>query len=98
MMKFFLRECKIPIKKIKAQLIAHENVDIESSVEYWSKLTCIIKSNFIRTTLPIARKSSNKRRSNSLTHGTLHIRINDVRFFYRVIGWIDGLKEYFKGP
>ncbi len=98
MMKFFLRECRIPIEKIKAQLIAHENVNIESSVKYWSKLTGIAELNFIKTTLPVARKSFNKRKNNSLTHGTLHIRINDVRFFYRVIGWIDGLKEFFEGP
>ncbi|NTV41462.1 MAG: hypothetical protein HGA61_04300 [Candidatus Moranbacteria bacterium] len=98
MMKFFLRECEIPVEKIKAQLIAHENVDIEKSVEYWSRITGIAKRNFVRTSLPVARKTLNKRKNSNLTHGTLHIRINDVRFFYRVIGWIDGLKEYFEGP
>lgn len=98
MMKFFLRECKIPIEKIKAQLIAHENVDIEDAVKYWSKNTGIVSANFIRTAIPTVRKSFNKRKNSNLTQGTLHIRINDVRFFYRVIGWIDGLKEHFEGP
>jgi len=27
-----------------------------------------------------------------LTHGTVHIRINNVKLFFRIIGWIDGLK------
>ena len=34
-------------------------------------------------------------KNKGLTHGTLHIRINDVSFFYKMIGWIDGLKGYF---
>ena len=98
MMHFFLKTCGIGISKIKAQLIAHENVDINSAVDYWSIKTKIPKNNFIKTFISIKRKSSNKRKNSNLTHGTLHIRINDVSFFFRVIGWIDGLKEYLKGP
>lgn len=98
MMKFFLQTCKIPIEKMRAQLIAHENVDIDNAVEYWSKLTGIAEDRFIRTAVPVVRKSNNKRKNSNLTHGTLHIRINDVSFFFKIIGWIDGLKEYFKGP
>ena len=98
MMKFFLEICKVPIEKMRAQLIAHENVDIDVAVKYWAKITGIRNENFIKTAIPNIRKSNNKRKNSNLTHGTLHIRINDVSFFFRVIGWIDGLKEYFQGP
>ena len=97
MMKFFRKICNIPIGKIRAQVIAHENVDIESAVKYWSKHTGISIDRFIKTTLPKQRISKNKRKNSNLTHGTLHIRINDVGFFFRIIGWIDGLKDYLKG-
>ncbi|HBI34110.1 MAG TPA: hypothetical protein DEA43_02750 [Candidatus Moranbacteria bacterium] len=98
MMKFFLKVCKVPLEKMRAQLIAHENVDIESAVKYWSNLTGVAEERFIRTSVPVIRKSNNKRKNSNLTYGTLHIRINDVSFFFKMIGWIDGLKEYFKGP
>ena len=98
MMKFFQKACGISIVKIRAQLIAHENVDIECAVNYWAEITKIPKEHFIKTSVPVIRKSKNKRKNCNLTHGTLHIRINDVSFFFRIIGWIDGLKEYFKGP
>ena len=98
MMKFFQQICKIPIEKIRAQVIAHENVEIVESVNYWHGITKISKDRFIKTIVPSIRKSNNKRKNSNLTHGTLHIRINDVSFFFKMIGWIDGLKEYFKGP
>ena len=98
MMKFFLQTCGIPIEKIRAQLIAHENVDVDCAVNYWHKITNISKDKFIKTAIPVIRKNNNKRKNSNLTHGTLHIRINDVSFFFKIVGWIDGLKEYFKGP
>jgi predicted transcriptional regulator len=98
MMRFFLKVCAVPMEKIRAQLIAHENVDIDLAVKYWIKITKISNEKFIKTCISDKRKSKNKRKISNLTHGTLHIRINDVRFFFRMIGWIDGLKEYLKGP
>lgn len=98
MMRFFTEECDIPIEKIRAQIIAHENVNIDLAVKYWAKITKIQKEKFIKTYISDKRKSKNKRKNNNLTQGTLHIRINDVSFFFKIIGWIDGLKEYFEGP
>jgi hypothetical protein len=93
MMKFFIKICGISINKIRAQVIAHENVNIDLAVKYWSKLTKISPERFIKTSLPKKIISKNKRKNSNLTHGTLHIRINDVRFFFKIIGWIDGLKK-----
>jgi hypothetical protein len=93
MMKFFVKFCNISIDKIRAQVIAHENVNINSAVKYWSRLTKISANKFIKTSLPKKMISKNRRKNSNLTHGTLHIRINDVRFFFKIIGWIDGLKK-----
>lgn len=67
-------------------------------MKYWSELTGIATDKFTKTSVGIARNGKRKRKGNYLTHGTLHIRINDVGFFYKIIGWIEGLKESFGGP
>jgi len=92
-MKFFRKFLKIDDSKIKIQLMAHRNVDIDKAVEFWSKLTKIPTSQFIKTYATASKSSKNKRKPNSLTFGTVHIRINDVKLFFRIIGWIDGLKS-----
>ncbi len=92
-MKFFRKFLKIDNSKIKIQLMAHRNVDIDKAVDFWSKLTKVPTKQFIKTYATASKSSNNKRKSNSLTFGTVHIRINDVKLFFRIIGWIDGLKS-----
>lgn len=93
MMEFFRNVCKVEENKFKAQIIAHKNVDIKKAVGYWSNLTNIGKECFIKTYNSTNGKAKNKRRGNRLTYGTIHIRINDVNLFFKIIGWIDGFKE-----
>jgi len=93
MMKFFRKICKVENSKIKIQLIAHKNVDIKKAIRFWSNLTKIPESQFIKTCCAVSIYSKGKRNKNSLTQGTVHIRINDVKLFFRIIGWIDGLKS-----
>jgi hypothetical protein len=74
------------------QIMLHDNNNISKAVDYWSKLTKIKKDNFIKTFVFLKKIPSKKRKFENLTHGTVHIRINDVKLFFRIIGWIDGLK------
>ncbi|MFZ2193636.1 MAG: helix-turn-helix domain-containing protein [Candidatus Moraniibacteriota bacterium] len=92
MMRFFRNICNVGDEKIKMQIIAHENVDIDETVQFWSKLTKIPNNQFIKTYCSASSLSKNKRQGSNLTHGTVHIRINSVELFFRIIGWIDGLK------
>jgi hypothetical protein len=92
MMKFFRRICKVENDKIKMQLMVHKNINIEKALNYWSEIAGLPKSQFIKTCASISKSSKGRRNKNSLTHGTVHIRINDVKLFFRIIGWIDGLK------
>lgn len=92
MMNFFRKVCRVADEKIKVQLIAHKNIDMEEAIGYWSRLTKLSKSQFMKTCCAVSSASKCKRNKNSLTHGTVHIRINDVKLFFRIIGWIDGLK------
>ncbi|MFA6285010.1 MAG: helix-turn-helix domain-containing protein [Parcubacteria group bacterium] len=93
MMKFFRKICKVENSKIKIQLIAHKNVDIKKALQFWSILTKIPENQFIKTCCSVSIYSKGKRNKNSLTQGTVHIRINNVKLFFRIIGWIDGLKS-----
>lgn len=91
MMGFFRKFCSVEESRFKVQLIAHPNVDMQASVEYWSSLTGVPESQFIKTCTSLSIRSGQKR-ANSLTYGTVHIRVYDVKLFFRIIGWIDGLK------
>jgi hypothetical protein len=92
MMNFFRKICKVENEKIKVQLIVHKNIIINEAVSYWAKLTKLPISQFMKTCCAVSSASKGKRNKNSLMHGTVHIRINDVKLFFRIIGWIDGLK------
>ncbi|NTU66318.1 MAG: helix-turn-helix domain-containing protein [Candidatus Moranbacteria bacterium] len=95
MMRFFREICEVGNERIKIQLMTHPNVEMEEALRYWSEITEIPKNQFMRTCCAIS-KASNGKRPNRLTYGTVHIRINDVKLFFRIIGWIDGLKEMMK--
>jgi hypothetical protein len=92
MMGFFRKFCKVSDDRIRIQLIAHPNIDIGQAVAFWSELTLIPGNQFIRTYCKISRASQGKRPAITLTHGTVHIRIHDVQLFFRIIGWIKGLR------
>jgi acyl-CoA synthetase (AMP-forming)/AMP-acid ligase II len=94
MMRFFRKFCGVQENQFKVQLLAHLNVDMLASVIYWSGITGIPKSQFIKTCTALSVRSG-KKRKNNLKHGTVHIRVYDVKLFFRIIGWIDGLKEQF---
>lgn len=98
MMRFFREICGIDELVFRAQLIAHRNVNIGHAVGYWSRITGIPPERFIKTNVSIRKKDANlknKRKSNILPNGTLHVRIYDVRVFFRIIGWIEGIQERF---
>ncbi|MDP2837972.1 MAG: helix-turn-helix domain-containing protein [Candidatus Moranbacteria bacterium] len=94
MMVFFRKFCDVDESQFRVQLIAHPNVDMRAAVAYWSKLTGVAKTQFIKTCTALSVRSGQKR-GNNLTYGTVHIRVYDVKLFFRIIGWIDGLKERF---
>ena len=94
MMDFFRKICFVDESQFKAQLIAHPNIDLQGAVEYWSLITGIPQVQFIKTCTSISVRSGQKK-INNLTYGTVHIRVYDVKLFFKIIGWIDGLKREF---
>ncbi len=95
MMKFFLKFLPITKNDIKVQLMLHNpDTDIESIV-FWKNITGLDDKNFFKTSHAISKSSKNKS-VNLLQYGTIHIRINNVTLFFKLMGWIDFIKEKFK--
>lgn len=91
MMLFFTKFLNLKRSDIKIQIMLHDPKDTDKAVNFWHQLTEIPKSNFISTCHSISSASSNKQKRR-LEYGTIHLRINNVEKFFRLIGWIDGLK------
>lgn len=88
-MAFFRKICKVPESKFRLQLSIHNKNSVRIAENYWSKITKIPFSQFVKTNLTISKYSKNKRRK-KLPFGTIQIRIADVKLFHRITGWIKG--------
>jgi hypothetical protein len=95
MIKFFFKFLPIQKSDIKVQLMSHNTNDDAKNIAFWKKTTGLNDNNFLRVSHVIS-KSSQSKVKNKLKHGTIHLRINKVILFFRLIGWIDFLKKKFK--
>lgn len=91
-MQFLRQILKIPEERIRAgiHMYSSAEIDIRSARRYWSTITNLPIDRFYISQL-VSGASSHKRDKNKLPHGTLAIRINDRRIFFRVKGMIKGL-------
>jgi hypothetical protein len=94
MLRFFLENCGIKKDKLRIQVIAHHNININRAIKFWQNITGLKQSQFQKSSLAPKRESKKPRQNQTLPNGTIHLRISDVNFFHTMIGWIEGLKEY----
>ncbi len=95
MTKFFINYLHIKKEEIRIQIMLHNPKDTALAINFWQKITNLPKKNFIKTCYVISRGSLQKQ-NKKLQYGTIHLRVNNVHQFFRLIGWIDGLKSKFK--
>ena len=93
MMKFFREICEIPDNKIKARVHLHPNIKKRRAIEYWSNVTKLSKSNFHKPQVQISKSSKQKRKTNTLPYGTLHLTTGNTEKTCMVKGWIQGIAE-----
>lgn len=96
MISFFIKFLDVSRSEIKIQIMLHNAKDDEKTISFWHEITQIPISNFISICHTISSASSNKQKR-KLEYGTIHLRINNVEKFFRLIGWIDSLKEHYNG-
>lgn len=94
MVLFFTKFLHLEKTEIKIQIMLHDKKTASEAINFWHNVTGIPKTNFIKTCCSLSRASLQKREK-KLQYGTIHLRINDVNRFFRLIGWIDGLKKKF---
>jgi transcriptional regulator with XRE-family HTH domain len=91
-MRFIREKLKISDERIRPAIHIHPYISKKSAVRYWSNITKLPPDRFV-IVCHISRASNRKRPVRSLPFGTVHIRVNDRRLFFRMKGWIDGLKR-----
>ena len=96
-MRFFREVCGVNKNKFRIQLAIHDENRIEDAREYWSRITEIPTSQFMKVSLALS-KYSKKKRKNRLPYGTVQIRISDVELFHKIYGWIQGISKKLEMP
>ena len=87
----FLREIlQVPEEKFYVSIRIHPNINEQSTIKFWSKVTNVPKERF-HTEHQISRLSRGKRPRNSLPYGTLDIKVCNRQKFQQIKGWIEGL-------
>jgi hypothetical protein len=88
----WLREvCDVKEAKLRVHLRIHPDVDKKTAEDYWAKVTNIPLTQFHKTTAKVS--GSGGRKYNKLGNGIATITVCDTNLYYKIIGWIEGLKS-----
>ena len=91
----FLREyCDVPEERIRASLRAFRHQNAKELQGYWQRETKIRPENFGKIYFGISKSSLGKRPFNRLPHGVIQVTVADTKLFYKIMGYIDGLKRF----
>jgi|CXWL01.1.fsa_nt_gi hypothetical protein len=91
MMRFFERYSNFHKDKYRAHVHTYSHKNAPLAVDYWSKISGIPKARFYKTY--VKQSSASKKKRETLPYGTLQIYLHETTFFFRLMGWIDKLKE-----
>ena len=71
----------------------YNHINEQEALKHWTNASGIPKHQFRKTTYLVSIASQRKRPFNRLTYGTLNIEVAQTKKFYRIMGWIDGMKK-----
>ncbi len=92
-MLFLENNMHIKKEKISIHLRLFPHMDSTEEINYWSGVTGLSILQFNRPSFVISRASKGIRPYNRLPHGIARIQVGDTKEFYRLMGWIDGIKQ-----
>jgi len=90
-MRFFRESCKAKEEKFRGHIHTFSHKNKIQAEQYWSEITGIPRERFYKTYTKKSSASKNKR--NTLPYGTVQIYVHDTQLFFRIMGWIEKLKE-----
>ena len=94
MMCFFDQYSGVHKNKYRGHVHTFSHKNAERAVQYWSKISGLPKNKFFKTY--VKQSNASKKKRETLPYGTLQIYLHDTKFFFRLMGWIDGIKANVK--
>lgn len=91
MMRFFRECCNISEEKFRGHVHTFSHRNAQNAVKYWSDISGVPTNKFYKTYVKKSSASKNKR--DTLPYGTVQIYVHDTKFFFRLMGWLDKVKE-----
>jgi len=89
MVDWFRRVCKVPEEKFRCHLYIHDNLNEKKAKKFWSDLTNIPLSQFIKSY--IVKNNPNRLRKVKHQYGVLKVRVSNVNLHRKIMGWISGI-------
>ena len=90
MMRWFRTVCNVDENKFRIRIQCHGMEKVKEAEEYWSKITGIPTSQFIKSYVKIS-PTSKKKMGNLVPYGICNIRIADILLLTKIKGWICGI-------
>jgi Mn-dependent DtxR family transcriptional regulator len=92
MMRFFREVLDVPQERFRGEVHAFSHVHVQSTEQYWSKISGIPRKQFYKTYSKPSIASKGKR--DKLPYGTFQIYVCDTTIFLTIKGWIEKLAEF----
>jgi hypothetical protein len=90
---FLKRILNVPEEKITIEMRLFEHINAEEAINYWMNITQLPRQQFRKPMYPKSKASQGIRPKNRLPYGTIQVIVADTKLFYRLMGYIDGIKE-----
>lgn len=91
-LQFLKKIMYVPDENLRPIVQVHPNVKIKPAINFWAKTTGI-PAQYFHITHQTSRASKGKRSTRLLPYGTLRLDVKGRLNFFRIKGWIDGLKN-----
>lgn len=93
-MQFFRQYGHALENSFRAHVHTFSQKNAPRAVAYWSKVSGIPKNRFYKTYVKLS--SASKKKRETLPYGTVQVYLHDSKFFFRLMGWIRGLKQSYE--
>jgi len=91
----FLRECcGVSNDRIRINLRVFPHQSEKKMINFWMNVTSLERWAFGKTYISKSTSSKTVRPYNQLPYGVIQIRVSDTNLFHRIIGWIEGVKQF----
>jgi len=89
--RWWVECCGVNPKRIRLHLRVHLDTECQEAERYWRSVTAIPADQCYKTTVKIS--GSRGRGAKKLRFGIATLKVCDTDLFYRIKGWIDGIKS-----